>query len=99
MVTKTSVAAYFTITADATKRVGEFMRQRTLQGQRTTDADIAAGLHIPKSTAAARRNDLLKEGFFYEKDGHRWRPVLGSVTYDRQSRKTVQSWEMKTFED
>ena len=90
-ITKTSRAAYRCITSEQVTAVAEYMHSQTLRGVRVTDADISKALGIPKSTASARRNDLLSKGMFYAKDGFKWRPFMVSTTYDRATRKTVQS--------
>lgn len=98
-ITNTSRAAYRCITSEQVTAVAEYMHCQTLRGVRVTDADIAKALGIPKSTASARRNDLLKEGVFYSKDGFKWRPFLVSTTYDRATRKTVQAWALVIYKD
>ena len=98
-ITKTSIAAYRCITSEQVNQVAEFMHSQTVNGIRVTDATIAAALGIPKSTASGRRNDLLKEGVFYSKDGFKWRPFLVSTTYDRATRKTVQSWALVIYNE
>ena len=98
-ITNTSRAAYRCVTSEQVNQVAEFMHSQTLRGVRVTDADIANALGIPKSTASGRRNDLLKEGVFYSKDGFKWRPFLVSTTYDRATRKTVQSWALVIYKD
>ena len=98
-ITKTSRAAYRCVTSEQVTAVAEYMHSQTIKGIRVTDATIAAALGIPKSTASGRRNDLLKEGVFYSKDGFKWRPFLVSTTYDRATRKTVQSWALVIYKD
>lgn len=100
MVTNTSKQAYSSVSESQMLAVAEYLHARTVAGRYTSDGDISAALAIPKSTAAARRNDLLKEGVFYAKDGYKWRPfLLQNSKYDRQTRCTVQVWCMVIFSD
>jgi hypothetical protein len=97
MPTQTSKDAYRKVSALQVLEVAKLMHLRTVSGLKTTDSDIAAALGISKGTAAARRNDLLKEGVYYAHDGYKWRPVLVGNTYDRSTRCTVQVWAMVIF--
>ena len=100
MVTSTSKQAYKAVSESQVLAVAEYLHARTVAGRYTSDADIAAALCIPKSTAAARRNDLLKEGVFYAKDGYKWRPfLLQNSKYDRRTRCNVQAWCMVIFSE
>jgi len=92
-VTKTSKDSYNALQpATMRDKVAAYLLQRTIEDKQTTDKEVAAALGIPEGRVSARRPEIYESPYLAY--GWYWVPELMPVKYDRQTRRTVNTWSM-----
>lgn len=92
-VTRTSKDSYAALQpAIMRDKVAAYLLQRTIQMRTTTDKEVANALGSTAAAVSARRPEIYETPYFAY--GWQWVPELMPVKYDRQTKRSVNTWSM-----